>query len=84
MPVKSTICAGTPDCDAWCGSSSAPGGLVLLVNWTGTTDTPCTRDEAARLFIAPAASDLHPLRGAVDVTYRLDLLGQTSTQVSVS
>ena len=29
----------------------APGGTIVLVNWTGKTDTPCTGDQAATLFI---------------------------------
>lgn len=29
----------------------APGGMIVLVNWTGETNTPCTGDQAATLFI---------------------------------
>lgn len=29
----------------------APDGMVVAVNWTGETDTPCTGDEAAPLFL---------------------------------
>lgn len=29
-----------------------PKGRIVLVNWTGETDTPCTGDEAAELFMA--------------------------------
>jgi len=28
-------------------------GHILIVNWTGETDTPCTGDEAANCFILP-------------------------------
>ena len=28
-------------------AAGAPDGVILLVNWTGHTDTPCTGDEAA-------------------------------------
>lgn len=31
--------------------SLVPAGHILLVNWTGETDTPCTGDEAAEHFI---------------------------------
>ncbi|WP_419730436.1 class I SAM-dependent DNA methyltransferase [Lichenicola sp.] len=27
-------------------------GMILVVNWTGETDTPCTGDQAAGLFVA--------------------------------
>jgi len=33
-------------------ASLAPAGVILLVNWTGETDTPTTGDEAAELFAA--------------------------------
>jgi cyclopropane fatty-acyl-phospholipid synthase-like methyltransferase len=61
-----------------------PGGLALLVNWTGATDTPCTGDEAAELFIAAAAPELRSSQRVTGATYRLDLLSQMSTQESVS
>ncbi|MBS1103491.1 methyltransferase domain-containing protein [Gluconobacter sp. Dm-62] len=31
--------------------SLKPDGHILLVNWTGQTDTPCTGDDAAECFI---------------------------------
>jgi SAM-dependent methyltransferase len=62
----------------------SPGGSALLVNWTGPTDTPCTGDEATALFIAAAAPELRSSHRGNGATYRLDLLGQTSTQASVS
>lgn len=31
--------------------SLKPEGNILIVNWTGPTDTPCTGDEAAEYFI---------------------------------
>jgi cyclopropane fatty-acyl-phospholipid synthase-like methyltransferase len=52
----------------------SPGGLALLVNWTGPTDTPCAGDEAAKLFIA-AAPELGSVRRVTGTTHRLDLLG---------
>ncbi|NHN87142.1 class I SAM-dependent DNA methyltransferase [Acetobacter conturbans] len=30
--------------------SLPPNGTILLVNWTGPTDTPCTGEQAANLF----------------------------------
>jgi SAM-dependent methyltransferase len=52
-----------------------PGGPIVLVNWTGTTDTPCSGDMAADLFIARCRA----MGLARDVTerrdgYRLDRL----------
>ncbi len=35
-----------------CSEAILPGGTVLLVNWTGQTNTPTTGDEAAALFRA--------------------------------
>ncbi len=55
-------------------ASLLPGGLVLLVNWTGPTDTPCTGDEAADLFASATAPVLRPIRRVAASTYRLDLL----------
>jgi predicted TPR repeat methyltransferase len=51
----------------------APGGLIVLVNWTGETDTPTTGDQAATLFQA-AAQHLHVKATARSETYRLDIL----------
>jgi SAM-dependent methyltransferase len=52
--------------------SSAPGGVILLVNWTGPTDTPTTGDEAAELFATSCgrAVRLHERHE----TYRIDML----------
>ena len=57
-------------------AAAAEGCTVLLVNWTGETDTPTTGDEAARLFIAAATgfSADPPLRRP---SYRLDRLYRT-------
>ena len=53
-------------------ASLSPGGLALLVNWTGPTNSPSTGDAAARRFIA--ASGLTPTLHRRDAQYRLDLL----------
>jgi chemotaxis methyl-accepting protein methylase len=50
----------------------AAHGSVLLVNWTGDTDTPTTGDTAADAFIA--ASGLAVTRQSRAPGYRLDLL----------
>lgn len=54
-------------------ASLRPGGAALLVNWTGPTNSPCTGDEAATLFIA-AAPQLALTRQHREPQYRLDLL----------
>jgi SAM-dependent methyltransferase len=50
----------------------APEGLVVLVNWTGETNTPVTGDAAVALF-AEIATDLKPAGGSRDNTYRIDV-----------
>ncbi len=50
----------------------APGGLVVLVNWTGKTNTPTTGDAAVRLF-SEGAGRLRLLRAWREATYRLDV-----------
>ncbi len=50
----------------------ARDGAILLVNWTGHTDSPTTGDEAAELFIA-TAKFLHHTGSRRD-NYRIDLL----------
>ncbi len=56
---------------------AAPHATIVLVNWTGETDTPCTGDEAADVFTA-ACHGFRPtlhLRGGSDTEhYRLDRL----------
>ncbi len=49
-------------------------GAALLVNWTGPTDTPCTGDVAAEIFISACAPALIPSRQRRHDSYRLDLL----------
>ncbi len=49
-----------------------PDGTVVLVNWTGPNDAPCTGDRAAELFIK--ASTLKHERVAIEATYRIDRL----------
>ena len=49
------------------------GGLVVLVNWTGETNTPTNGNDAAALFQC-AAPKLQRVERHVDETYRLDLL----------
>lgn len=50
----------------------SPGGAILLVDWTGPTDTPNTGDEAAMLFLD--VSGLSCVRSQREASYQLDLL----------
>ncbi|MGI4747797.1 MAG: class I SAM-dependent DNA methyltransferase [Janthinobacterium lividum] len=43
--------ADNADLAAWVLRVLAPGGMIVLANWTGETNTPCTGDRAATLFI---------------------------------
>ncbi len=52
--------------------SLARDGAVLLVNWTGYTDSPTTGDEAAELFVSTAKFLRHT--GIRQRDYRIDLL----------
>ncbi|PPQ28897.1 SAM-dependent methyltransferase [Rhodopila globiformis] len=56
-----------------CGSL-VPGVCVILVNWLGQSDDPCTGDEAADRFIAATAGPLRVARQVREPGYRLDLL----------
>jgi 2-polyprenyl-3-methyl-5-hydroxy-6-metoxy-1,4-benzoquinol methylase len=52
-----------------------PQGIVLLVNWRGRTDDPCTGDQAAAIFIERVRNWLSPrLQYSEGSAYRLDLL----------
>jgi 2-polyprenyl-3-methyl-5-hydroxy-6-metoxy-1,4-benzoquinol methylase len=57
-----------------CAGSLAPGGVVLLVNWRGRSDDPCTGEEAAALFIKRTRGWLQPRTHLGNAGYRLDLL----------
>jgi trans-aconitate methyltransferase len=50
----------------------APGGQILLVNWTGETNTPTTGNQAADIFIQ--ATGLQTLLARQADSYRLDVL----------
>jgi 2-polyprenyl-3-methyl-5-hydroxy-6-metoxy-1,4-benzoquinol methylase len=54
--------------------SLARGGVVLLVNWRGRSDDPCTGEEAASLFIHRTQGLLAPRTHVENAGYRLDLL----------
>jgi 2-polyprenyl-3-methyl-5-hydroxy-6-metoxy-1,4-benzoquinol methylase len=54
--------------------SILPGGLVLLVNYTGVIDDPGTGDTAASFFIKATAPYLQPVLQRREPHYRLDLL----------
>ena len=51
-----------------------PGGTVVLVNWLGQSDDPCTGDEAADHFLAATHAVLRVDRTERHPGYRLDLL----------
>lgn len=51
-----------------------PGGVALLVHWTGPTDYPCSGDETAERFIAATAGTLKPVSQVRRAKYRLDRL----------
>jgi 2-polyprenyl-3-methyl-5-hydroxy-6-metoxy-1,4-benzoquinol methylase len=55
-------------------ASLARDGVVLLVNWLGPTDDPCTGEAAADHFIAVSSPHLRPLFGTVGEGYRIDVL----------
>lgn len=57
------------------------GGFVLLVNWTGETDTPCTGDEAAALFMNGTAGSLTPILEERHPSYRIDLLANATQPI---
>jgi SAM-dependent methyltransferase len=52
--------------------SVTPGGTILLVNWTGETDTPSTGDAAAEMFMA--ATGLPNRLAHRAESYRVDVL----------
>ena len=56
-----------------CDAALLPGGLVVLANWTGQTDTPSTGETAADAFVA-ASRTLSLCETHRAETYRLDLL----------
>lgn len=59
----------------------APGGLIVLVNFTGETDTPTTGDEAATLF-QTAAPRLCATARERQATYRIDVLAARPSATS--
>jgi predicted TPR repeat methyltransferase len=59
-------------------SSSSPGGLILLVHWTGQTDYSCQGDEAVEHYMAACEAELSPLLRRQEPEYRLDLLARKS------
>jgi hypothetical protein len=73
----------SPDDIARCarqvGGSVLPGAIVLLVNWLGQSDDPCSGDQAAERFIfetsaARTSAALTVARQDRSARYRLDLL----------
>lgn len=61
-------------------ASAAPDAVILLVNWTGETDTPCTGDQAATTFVtACRAHGWRRDRAERRASYRLDRLVRPRT-----
>ena len=54
--------------------SLSPGGRVLLVNWLGDTDYPCSGDEACNIFVSSTNQSLKVVQWQRNEDYRLDLL----------
>jgi SAM-dependent methyltransferase len=54
--------------------SLLPGARVLLVNWLGQSDDPCSGDQAAERFITATAGTLMIAHQTRRPRYRLDLL----------
>jgi SAM-dependent methyltransferase len=55
-------------------SSLLPGGIILLVHWTGATDYPSQGNEAVKWYISACGDSLRPLLVRREPEYRLDLL----------
>jgi cyclopropane fatty-acyl-phospholipid synthase-like methyltransferase len=56
--------------------SLAPGGSVILVHWTGSTDYPLSGDEAVALFIEEIGSGCVVGRADRHAEFRLDVLSR--------
>lgn len=56
-------------------ASIRPDGIILLINWTGPTNTPCTGDDAADHFIETArSSGWAVIKAERAPSYRIDCL----------
>jgi hypothetical protein len=55
-------------------SSLWPGGMVLLVHWTGETDYPRQGDQAVDLYLAACGEALNTQLVRREPEYRLDFL----------
>jgi SAM-dependent methyltransferase len=55
-------------------SSLLPGGIVLLVHWTGPTDYPCDGDQAVEWYLTASGEYLKRVLVRREPEYRLDLL----------
>ncbi len=56
-----------------CMNSLEAGGLALLVNYTGSTDDPCSGDEAAEIFAHATRAVLTPRHRTRHQRFRVDL-----------
>ena len=66
--------ADIAQCARRVAASLSPGGTVVLVNWLGQSDDPCTGEEAADHFNAAMRAVLRVDRTERHAGYRLDLL----------
>ncbi len=55
-----------------CAGSLSEDGILVLANWTGPTDTPCTGEAAAEAFIKAGRFKVSDTRR--EATFRLDRL----------
>jgi 2-polyprenyl-3-methyl-5-hydroxy-6-metoxy-1,4-benzoquinol methylase len=73
-----------PDIDR-CASrviaSLLPNATVLLVNWRGRSDDPCTGEEAASLFVNATKGALRAARPHRRAGFRLDVLRRTAPSI---
>jgi SAM-dependent methyltransferase len=54
--------------------TSVAGGTIVLVNWLGQTDDPCSGDEAAGIFIEAGSGWLRHETTRREPGYRIDVL----------
>lgn len=55
-------------------TSLAPGGVLILVNYTENIDEPCSGEEAAEIFLRSAAPSAVCVNQKRDRSFRIDLL----------
>jgi len=79
VPRRSLLPFSKGCCCCCCGavpSEPLPAGSLLLVNWRGQSNDPCTGDEPADLFIERSSPWLGRRAQHHEDNYRLDLLSR--------